>query len=439
MSEHYQLIVAGGGMAGVAAAVAAGRHGAKTLLIESSAACGGLGSNGLVPSFTPFSYKGLDKPVVGGIAAEMLRRLQAIKGSNRAGWPFLDAEAVKFVCDEMLESAGVEVAYLTNVVDVKAENHLLQSITVLDRCGIHELSADNFIDATGDAFIAYKAGVPILSGDSKKRTQPGSSCMVIAGIDAKKIPVAGKIVDGNFSTTLFLRKCVAEYIAQGLLENQDDFEYHIAGANLDIDSGILRINFGHFYNLGCCDTGKLSKLLSDGRKYTRKFVECLKNNLPGMENAVLVCTPALPDIRESRRIIGRTTLPEQAYWQGKRHADDIAIYDYMVDVHALDASEQAASLADDLYERLVKNSMEKCYGIPFSIMLPQDIDNLAVAGRCVSAEQAMLGSLRVMPACMAMGQAAGTAAAMSTPLAKADIKELQQKLLADNVIMDYPY
>ena len=125
--NKYQLIVAGGGMAGVAAAVAAGRHGAKTLLIESSAACGGLGSNGLVPSFTPFSYKGLDKPVVGGIAAEMLRRLQSIKGSNRAGWPFLDAEAVKFVCDEMLEAAGVEVAYLTNVVDVKRENHLLQS------------------------------------------------------------------------------------------------------------------------------------------------------------------------------------------------------------------------------------------------------------------------------------------------------------------------
>ncbi len=437
--NEYQLIVAGGGMAGVAAAVAAGRHGAKTLLIESSAACGGLGSNGLVPSFTPFSYKGLDKPVVGGIAAEMLRRLQAIKGSNRAGWPFLDAEAVKFVCDEMLESAGVEVAYLTNVVDVKAENHLLQSMTVLDRNGLHELSADNFIDTTGDAFIAYKAGVPILSGDSKNRTQPGSSCMVIAGIDTKKLPTTGKVVDGNISLTLFLRKCISEYLAGGLLENQGNFEYHIAGANLDIAGGILRINFGHFYDLGCCDCGKLSKLLSEGRKYSRKFVECLKNNLPGMENAVLVSTPALPDIRESRRIVGRTTLPEQAYWQGERHADDIAIYDYMVDVHALEASEQAASLADDLYERLIKNSMEKCYGIPFSIMLPQDIDNLAVAGRCVSAEQSMLGSLRVMPACMAMGQAAGTAAAMSRPLAKVNIKALQKKLSADKVILSYPY
>ena len=83
--------------------------------------------------------------------------------------------------------------------------------------------------------------------------------------------------------------------------------------------------------------------------------------------------------------------------------------------------------------------MEKCYGIPFSIMLPEKFDNLAVAGRCVSAEQAMLGSLRVMPACMAMGQAAGTAAAMSRPLAKVNIKALQKKLNADKVILSYPY
>ena len=439
MDDHYQLIVAGGGMAGVAAAVAAGRNGVKTLLIESSTACGGMGSNGLVPSFTPFSYKGLDKPVVGGLAAEILHRLQAIKGSNHASWAFLDAEAVKFVCDEMLESSGVEVAYLTNVIDVKVQNRLLQSITVQDRSGRYELTADNFVDATGDAFVAHASGVPTLSGNGQNRTQPGSSCMVLAGINAEKLPPpVGKVVDGNYSMTLFLRKCVSEYLEKGFLENQDDFEYHIAGANMDIASGLLRINFGHFYNLGSCDTGKISKLLTDGRKYSRKFVECLKNNLPGMENAVLVCTPSLPNIRESRRIIGRTVMPENDYWHGERHNDDIAIYDYMVDVHALDAAEQTASLSSDLYERLVKNSSEKCYGIPFSIMLPQDIDNLAVAGRSVSADQVMLGSLRVMPAVIAMGQAAGTAAALKTPLSQVDIKLLQDKLRQAGAILNYP-
>lgn len=439
MSADYQVIVAGGGMAGVAAAAAAGRNGAKTLLIESSSACGGMGSNGLVPSFTPFSYKGLNNPVIGGIASEMLKNLQAIRGSNHDAWPFLDAEAVKFVCDRMLEEANAETAYLTNIIDVKVQDRIIQTITVHDRSGIHVLSADNFIDATGDAFLAYSAGVPTLSGDAKNRTQPGSCCMVIAGVDSKNFPEPDKAaVDGVCGVTGLLRRYTAEFLNKGLLNNAGNFEYHIAGANLDVAGGILRINFGHFYDLGSCDAKKISKLLQDGRKYTRIFADCLKNNIPGMSNSVLVSTPALPDIRESRRIVGRTTLTDQAYWQGERHADDIAIYDYMIDVHALDISEQTAPGNGDLYNRLLKNSMEKCYGIPFSIMLPQDIDNLAVAGRCVSAEQPMLGSLRVMPAAMAMGEAAGTAAAICKPLSEVNIKNLQQKLLADNVILTYP-
>ena len=441
LTKDYDLIVVGGGMAGVAAAVAASRNGTRTLLIESSSACGGMGSNGLVPSFTPFSYKGIEKPLIGGIGREILQKLQSIGGSNRAGWPFLDAEAVKFVCDEILTESKVTVAYLTTVLKVKTRNRRLKSITVHDRSGIHELTADNFIDATGDAFISSSAGVPTLNGDPEGRTQPGSCCIVISGIDAKRLPLLKQAspVDGIISLTPLLREHTARYLAAGKLVNQGNFEYHIAGGNLDIDSGIARLNFGHFYDLGSCDPDKISKLLSDGRKYARKYVECLKKNMPGMENAVLTNTPSLPDIRESRRIVGRTTLPASAYWQGELHDDDIALYDYMVDVHAFDPAQQKKSLAANGYLKLLNNSIEKFYGIPFSIMLPEKFDNLAVAGRCVSAEQAMLGSLRVMPACMAMGQAAGTAAAMSRPLAKVNIKALQKKLRADKVILSYPY
>ena len=440
MSEHYQVVVVGAGMAGVGAAVAAGRGGAKTLLVEAGSSAGGLGSGGLVPCFVPFSYK--PDPIVNGIAGEMYRRLQNIHGSNKASWPFLDAESVKLICDEMLIEAGVELAYLTNMIKVETENRRIKCIHAVDREGERIIEADNFIDTTGDAALAFAAGVPVRKGDSQGRTQPGSCCIVVAGVDAARIPEADKQKDDTtFYLTDALRRYNLQWLEVGELTNRENFEFHVAGANLDPERGIVRINLGHFYDLGCCDHRKISKLLVDGRKYGREYTECLRRNLPGFENCTLVATPTLPDIRESRSIIGRTILQPDDFWEGRRHDDDIAIFDYMLDVHALVKEEnenETKLVVTPSYEKLLNTAIEKFYGIPYSILLPEAFDNLGVAGRCVSAEQSMLGSLRVMPACLAMGQALGTAAAMSKDLANVDIKKLQNKLLEDQVILDYP-
>ena len=439
MIERFDTIVVGAGVSGVAAAVASARHGAKTVLVEAGVCAGGMGSAGLVPCFTPFSYK--SRPIVGGLLKELHDRLCENGGSDNSSWSLIDAEWMKMTCDAILVEAGVDVRYLTTLIGVKAENGRICEIEVLDRNGRYSLAADNFIDCTGDAALANAAGVAVLSGDKAGRTQAGSCCFVIAGVDVGKMlpeDLSEKSIPGMAYLTNTLRRYLPKWLANGDLENTEDFEFHVAGGSLDFKHGVARINFGHFYGLGCCDAAKISRMLIEGRRRVREFVECLRKNMPGMENIILLATPGLPDIRESRRIVGRTTLTGDAFWNGETHDDDIAIYDYCVDVHAMSLEESSAGYTcEGMYERLLQTSIDKYYGIPLGICLTREFDNLAVAGRCVSATQEMLGALRVMPASISTGQAVGTAAAMSKPLAFVDISKLRETLANDGVILEY--
>ena len=440
MTEKFQTVVVGAGVSGVAASIASARHGARTVLVESGVCAGGLGSAGLVPCFTPFSYK--KKPLIEGLLKELHDRLCSHNASNNDGWPFIDAEWMKAVCDEMLLEAGVEVRYLTTLTGVKTEGRLVREIEVLDRAGHSTIGGDNFIDCTGDAALANAAGVPFTYGDKQGHTQGGSCCFVIANIHSDRLlpeDLAERCsASGVFYLTNTLRRYLAQWRKEGKLANSDDFEFHVAGGNLDLKHGIARINFGHFYGLGCCDPARISYMLMEGRRRIREFVECLRQNMPGMEDAVLVATPGLPDIRESRHIIGRTVLTGDTFWNGETHEDDIAIYDYWVDVHACSMKEAQTPVAPEFVQKLKQNSMDKAYGIPFSILLPRELDNLAVAGRCVSATQEMLGALRVMPAAISTGQAAGTAAALHTPLSEVNIAQLRNTLQNDGVLLQCP-
>lgn len=435
--ERFDTIVIGAGVAGVAAAVASARHGARTMLVESGVCAGGMGSAGLVPCFTPFSYK--ERPLVAGIAGEVHRRLCQYGGSIPGPWAMIDAEWMKYVCDEILEESKVEIRYLTTFCGAETEGHLLKSIRLLDRSGEYQVAGENFIDCTGDAALAHAVGVATRNGDESGRTQPGSCCFVISGVKPEKILTQVKEASGNngvIRLTNLLRERLREWLDAGYLSNREDFEFHVAGANLDIAHGVARVNFGHFYGLGSCDSAAVSRMLVAGRRRIREFVECLRGHLPGMEDAVLVGTPSLPDIRESRRIVGRRELTGCAFWNGETHEDDIALYDYCVDVHALSLAEAQTGLPPDFIRKMTETKLAKRYGIPLGICLTREYDNLAVAGRCVSATQEMLGALRVMPAAMSTGQAVGTAAALSKPLSAVNLQELRETLRRDGVILE---
>lgn len=438
MRKYFQTVVIGAGVAGVAAAVAAAKHGSLTLLIEAGACPGGMGSAGLVPSFTPFSYK--KKPIIAGIAGDLHGRMCQYGGSNHNPWPVIDAEWMKYVCDEMLDEAGVDVRFMTVFCGAQTVGRRVREIRLLDRSGEYRVCGDNFIDCSGDAALAYAVGVPVRSGDENDQTQPGSCCFALAGVNVKTIlSSAGKECNSEvIHLTDLLRRQLRKWLQNGDLTNDENFEFHVAGANLDQKCGILRVNFGHFYGLGSCDNVRISRMLMEGRRRIREFVDCLRKSLPGMENAVLVATPSLPDIRESRRIVGRKELSSAAFWNGETHEDDIALYDYCIDVHALSLQESLKGVDPAFVQKLTKTKIEKYYGIPFGCCLTREFDNLAVAGRCVSASRDMLGALRVMPAAMSTGQAVGTAAALSSPLADVNIAQLRETLERDGVILHFP-
>ncbi|MHB9139504.1 MAG: FAD-dependent oxidoreductase, partial [Victivallaceae bacterium] len=162
------------------------------------------------------------------------------------------------------------------------------------------------------------------------------------------------------------------------------------------------------------------------------FVDFNRKNIPGMEKAVISASANLPGIRETRRITGDFVMSQEAFYASRHFEDDIACYDYPIDVHE---SKKSILMEDaNIFEKAAEISRDASYGIPFRVMIPQGIGNLLVAGRSVSADRAMLGSLRVMPACFAMGQAAGTAAAIvsrqNISLCELKISQLRQKLQA---------
>ena len=436
-TKHYDVVIVGAGVGGVSTAISAARHGAKTLLIEAGACPGGMGTAGLVPFFVPFSYK--PEPIVGGLMREIHQRLIDLGGSNDASWATVDAELFKYLCDEMMEEAGVTVKYLTTLREVSRTGRRIESISVCDRSLKSSYSADNFIDATGDAALAYMTGIPVKCGDKDRQMQAGSVCFVAAGIKPELLEDTPELHESHSDISYLtneMRKWCKEWEASGELKNSKEFEFHIAGASIDMKRGILRCNFGHFYGFDFTNGDHLSYILREGRKKVVEFVDCMKRNIPAMRDAIVLATPSLPDVRESRRIVGKYVLEDNAFWNGERHEDDIAIADYMIDLHALTLEESIRG-GNAITEELLDTSINKFYGVPFSIMLTNEVDNLGVVGRCVSASRGMLGALRVMPIVIAMGQALGTAAALSNPVANVNIPELQKILLQEGAILDY--
>jgi hypothetical protein len=216
----------------------------------------------------------------------------------------------------------------------------------------------------------------------------------------------------------------------GALPKFPKAEYRGLGAS-ELAPWLGGVNFAHVYDVDGCNPKDLSRVMRVGRAMAHAFIEYARENLPGMKNARIVATAALPGIRETRRIRGRRRLTIEDFLLARHSDDDIACYDYPVDVHnaARDDREIKRFLKD--FEQL-RLPAGKTYGIPFGCLLPKGLDNLAVAGRSLSADRAMHGSARVMPACFAMGQAAGVAAAMAArknvPLHKVDVASLRRRL-----------
>ena len=416
-NNEYDVIVAGGGPAGCAAATASARLGAKTLLIEASGCLGGMATIGLVPAWTPYSDG--EKIIYNGISEEVFRKAsKAIPFADvdkNSDWVSIDAEALKLVYDKLVVGSGANVLFNTSVCDVISEGNRVSKVIVSNKAGLCAYGAKAFVDCTGDADIAYSVGVPTLTGDDGE-VQPSTLCFTLTGVNEDKYDELGNMYASSSTTKIF------EMIADEDLPLIKDT--HICQSH--INYGVVGFNAGHLFNVDSTNPESVSHAIIEGRELAHEFDMGLKKYCPEVYgNAHLTATAPSVGVRESRRIVGEYVLTVDDYVACRTFYDDIGRNCYFVDIHnPLSTGEKlktpdAVQKSEDKRLHLERG---QSHGIPYRCLVPKGVDNLLVAGRTISTDRSVQGSTRVMPVCLVTGEAAGKAAAI---IAKNDCKANQ--------------
>jgi len=423
VSHEVDVVVVGGGAAGIAAAISASANGARTLLVEQRGFLGGMGTVALVPAFCPFTDK--VKPIIRGIGMELMERMKRECNADyrqqyerTLDWVPIDPEVLKRVYDDAVEEKGVTLLYHTFVYDVLlSENkRIVEGIIVVNKSGRSLIRAKYIIDATGDGDIAAKAGVPFQKGGDQGELQPGSMCYLLANVDRKQFH--------NFleetGDTGQLHKTVERAIAEGALPEGRKSISGLAWVN----DYLVGVNFGHVFGIDGTKAEDLTRGAIEGRRLAERQLQFFRSYVPGFEKAHMVASGEQVGIRETRRIQGDYALMAEDFMQARSFPDDIARNAYYIDIHL------ANSKGSMTFTHLPPG---QSHGVPYRVLLPINIDNLWVPGRAASSDRAVQGSLRVMPNCFAMGQASGLAAALALGITgtsrDVEVRKLQQLLV----------
>ncbi|MCY9670463.1 FAD-dependent oxidoreductase [Paenibacillus alginolyticus] len=427
VSHKVDVVVIGGGPAGIAAAISAAANGAKTLLIEQRGFLGGMGTVALVPAFCPFTDK--VKPVIRGLGMRLMERMKQSCNDdyrkdyeNSLDWVPIDPEVLKRVYDDAAQESGVSLLYHTFVYDVVlSEDHRnVEGIIIVNKSGRSVVSCRYVIDATGDADIAAKAGVPFQKGGEQGELQSGSMCYLLTNVDRKKF---NRFIEESGDTSQ-LHQTVEKGMADGALPTGRKSVSGLAWVN----DYLVGVNFGHIFGIDGTKAEDLTRGALEGRRLVERQVQFFRAYVPGFENAHVVATGEQVGIRETRRIQGDYVLTADDFMQARSFEDDIARNAYYIDIH------MATSKQNMTFKHLEPG---QSHGVPYRILLPVGIDNMWVPGRAASSDRAVQGSLRVMPNCFAMGEASGTAAALALKTSansrEVAVAELQMKLLQNGV------
>ncbi|MDR2750433.1 MAG: FAD-dependent oxidoreductase [Clostridiales bacterium] len=403
----YDLLVAGGGPAGSAAAICASRLGLKTLLIESCGALGGMGTMGQVCAFDPMAdgvrmlTRGFMEELVETLYERNFISPSATPDNWRKAyhcWTPFSSEGLKLVLDDLVTKAGVEVRFFTKVVDSVTQDSQVQGVVTHSIEGFKYIKAKAFIDATGDAVLSKLSGATCIEpGVESKAPMPSTLTALFAGVDWSKpalntqTPEAVKLIEEEYQNGNFIQ---LDRLFVGLWQNGAQMGY---------------LNGGHIFNLDSTSVKSLTDGMMLGRKVVKDCERFLKKYSPNCENLELVTTAPLMGVRESRRVVGEYSLSIDDYRSRRQFPDQIGVFNKFVDVHpySTDLEEYERHMKEKNSDKL---KVGESFGLPYGILVPKGFKNLWVAGRCASSDVAVQGSIRVMPPAAVMGQAAGTAA-----------------------------
>ncbi|MDH7569643.1 MAG: FAD-dependent oxidoreductase [Armatimonadota bacterium] len=389
VAADVDVLVCGGGPAGVGAALAAAREGARTLLVERHGMLGGMWTAGLLNPFFDFAQKGW-------LVAELIDDLKAAGAWRtwRSAATF-DTEVMKHLLERKLTQAGAAFWYHSLVTDAIVEADHVRGVLVESKSGREAVLARVVIDCTGDGDVAARAGACYDVGRLQDGlTQPLTLMFEIegtAGFEQKSAPalydqMAAAIEAHNLDATLPFER--ANYVPWIITVPRP---------------GTAQVQLTHVYRVNALDTRQLTAATVDARRQVHEILPVLKR-VPGLEGIRLTQTAPAIGVRETRRVRGRYVLSLEDLADGRRFGDAVTACFFGVDIHE---PAPGAGIPSG------HGAPTKPYEIPYRCLLPQDREGLLVAGRCISGTHEAHASYRVTGTCMAMGQAAGLAAALA--------------------------
>jgi len=421
LRHKVDVFVAGGGPAGAAASIAAAAQGAKVYLAEGHSCFGGMGTAGRVPNFMRFG-DGVNF-LADGVGRKIYNRLKKSGKLYRDGIHgavSIDAEVLKRVYDELITEAKVDFTFHTHLIAVEKKGSEVEYAICAAKSGIFAVKARTFVDATGNGDLCAWAGAPYEKGDKDGNLMPGTHCSLWADIDWQKVYQARKNGQNHY-------KVLVKAIEDGVFTYPDRHLPGISQVGEHLGGG----NVGHTFGVDGTDEKSLTKALVWGRKLTKEYETFYKQYLQGYENMTLAATGELLGIRETRRITGDYVMNLDDFKRRAVFDDEIGRYNYPVDIHPMRPDKKSFEQFTKEWTTLRYEKGES-YGIPFRSLKPKGLDNVLVAGRCISSDRYVQSSIRVMPGCFITGQAAGIAAAITaeknTKTRSLDIKQLQNRL-----------
>jgi len=423
VTYDVDVLVVGGGPAGIGAALAAARQGMRVLIVEQFNCLGGVagaGGHGAMHLFTPWRA---DPRIVGGIPAEIAHELVR-RGFGEIRWGEVDfeVEGLKLILDEQVREAGVQLLYYTFFCESLVEQSAVVGAVVQNKTGRQAILAKRVVDCTGDGDAAASAGAPFEQGrTSDHKCQPVTLMFTIGGVDWSRV-------------SAWRTDFQMAHVWKTAQENGDMEPFQSVIMNFiwtPTRPDHVGINFTHITNIDTTKCEDLTAATIEGRRQAFHATEVFRKYVPGMERCFIVSTPNTIGLRESRRILGEVVLTEQDMLAQRTWDDSIGYGSFFIDVHHIDGPGMDQETFDP--EPGFK------YQIPYRILVPRTVENILTAGRCVSVTHIALGSIRVMVQCMLTGEAAGAAAALSiregvTPR-NVNIRALQSLLRQSGAIL----